>query len=62
LFDDVGTPADRSIVHEALAEVGRVLPHPPNIDFALGALTWIAGLDPDVPIFAVANTAGWAAH
>jgi len=64
---DAIEPLDRdgtrlSIVHETLAEVGRTLPHPPNVDLALGALSWIAGLDPDVPIFAVARIAGWAAH
>jgi citrate synthase len=50
------------VVDDMIAEVGRVLPHPPNIDVALGALTWIAGLDPDVPLFAIARVAGWAAH
>lgn len=50
------------LVDEVIAEVGRVLPHPPNIDVALGALTWVAGLDPDIQIFAIARIAGWAAH
>jgi citrate synthase len=49
-------------VDEVIAEVGRVLPHPPNIDVALAALTWVAGLDPDSQIFAIARVAGWAAH
>jgi citrate synthase len=50
------------LVDEVIAEVGRVLPHPPNVDVALGALTWVAGLDPDIQIFAIARVAGWAAH
>ncbi len=50
------------LVDEVIAEVGRVLPHPPNVDVALGALTWIAALDPDIQIFAIARIAGWAAH
>jgi len=51
-----------AVVDDVIAEVGRTLPHPPNIDVALGALTWVAGLDPDIPIFAIARIAGWAAH
>lgn len=51
-----------AVVDELVAEAGRTLAHQPNIDLALGALTWVAGLDPDVPIFAVARMAGWAAH
>jgi citrate synthase len=51
-----------AVVDAAIAEVGRTLPHPPNIDVALGALTWVARLDPDVPLFAIARISGWAAH
>lgn len=51
-----------SVVHEVVAEVGRLLPHQPNVDLALGALTWTAGLDPAAPIFAIARIAGWGAH
>lgn len=51
-----------AIVTETISEVGRSMPHQPNVDLALGALTWIAGLDPGTPLFAVARIAGWAAH
>ncbi len=34
-----------------------------NIDFALGSLTWLAGMAPDSGhLFAIARTAGWLAH
>ena len=51
-----------AIVDDAIAAVGQAMPQQPNIDLALGALTWVANLDTDVPIFAVARIAGWAAH
>lgn len=51
-----------ALVDAVVKEVGRTLPHQPNVDLALGALTWIAGLDHETPIFAVARIAGWAAH
>jgi len=34
----------------------------PTVDLALGALTWVTGLDASAPIFAVARIAGWGAH
>lgn len=36
----------------------------PNSDLALGALSWLAGMDADAgeTIFAIARTAGWLAH
>ncbi|MCH7789289.1 MAG: citrate synthase [Acidobacteria bacterium] len=37
---------------------------PPNVDLALGALTFLADMTPDAgeAIFAIARTAGWLAH
>ena len=57
-------PADirLDVIDVVLAEVLRTVPTAPNVDFALGALSWIADLPDDVPIFAVARIAGWAAH
>lgn len=55
-------PVGAMLVDAVVAEAGRVLPHPPNVDLALGALTWVSGLDPSTPIFAVARIAGWGAH
>ncbi len=50
------------VVDELLAAAGVSLARQPNIDLALGALTWLAGLPADTPIFAVARIAGWGAH
>jgi citrate synthase len=56
-------PEGRLFVFEdLLAEAGRVVSRPPNIDLALAALAYVAGFDPTAPLFAVARIAGWAAH
>jgi citrate synthase len=37
---------------------------PPNVDFALGALTYASGMSADAGelVFAIARSAGWLAH
>jgi citrate synthase len=54
---DVGT-----LVDVIVAEAGRSFAHPPNVDLAMGALTFAADLDPSIPLAAVARLAGWGAH
>jgi citrate synthase len=56
----IATPADRDLIDRAK----RGGPAPPNIDFALAALSHVARMPPEAAtaIFAVARTAGWTAH
>ncbi len=50
------------VVDELLVEAGASVPKAPNIDLALGALTWLGGLPEDAPLFSIARIAGWTAH
>ena len=51
-----------AIVDDLLAEVGVRFTRRPNVDFGLGALAFVGGLPGDVPLFAIARIAGFAAH
>ena len=66
LLDAVRTlpdPDDRLAVVDAVRlHAGSRVAIQPNVDFGLAALAFVGGLDPDVPLFAVARLAGWAAH
>ncbi len=56
-------PLDRGdVVADLLAEAGVRITRRPNVDLGLGALLFVAGLPADVPPFAVARIAGFAAH
>jgi citrate synthase len=52
----------RAVVDEVLRAANIRLAQQPNVDFGVAAVSYVGGLDPDVPIFAVARLAGWAAH
>ncbi len=51
-----------AFVDDVVAQIGRAIPQHPNVDMALGALTWVEDLDPEIPLFAIARIAGWGAH
>jgi citrate synthase len=57
---DIATPADRELVERTV----RAAAAPPNSDFALGALCYVARMPAyaATAVFAVARTAGWIAH
>ena len=46
------------VFDDLLAEAGRVVSRPPNIDLALAALAFVGGIDPTAPLFAIARIAG----
>jgi citrate synthase len=56
----IATPADRELIEGSR----RAAQGQPNIDFALGALTYAARMPSEAAtaIFAIARTAGWIAH
>ena len=58
----LASPAQLVTVDTVAAEAMRTLGRHPNIDFALGALLFVARLPADMPIFALARISGWAAH
>lgn len=56
-------PHDRfRTVSDLRTRAGSYIAQPPNVDLALGALTYVADLPPGCPLFAVARIAGFAAH
>lgn len=56
-------PSNRfAVVTDLLAHAGGYVAQLPNVDLALGALTYVAGLPPGCPFFAVARISGFAAH
>ncbi|MDW3219603.1 MAG: citrate/2-methylcitrate synthase [Acidimicrobiales bacterium] len=52
------------VVASVVARTTERIPAAPNVDLALGALTYISGMSPNAGevIFAIARTAGWIAH
>jgi citrate synthase len=51
-----------AVVDAVIREASGQIVARPNVDLGLAALSFVGGLAPDVPIFAVARLAGWAAH
>lgn len=66
LLEAVSTLPDphgrRDIVEDLLAATGVRMTRRPNVDLGLAALTFVGDLPADIPIFAVARIAGFAAH
>jgi len=68
LFDEIAAtdldPGRMDVVASVVARTSERIPAAPNVDLALGALTFISGMDPDAggAVFAVARIAGWLAH
>lgn len=64
-IDESALDASRqAIVHDVIDRTADRISAPHNIDFALGALTFTAGMQSDAGelIFAIARIAGWVAH
>lgn len=68
LFDALATSGldERrlAVIADVVARIAERIPVAPNIDLALGALTYAAGMDADAGelVFAIARSAGWLAH
>ena len=64
LADSELDPGRLDVVAEVAARIADRIPVAPNIDLALGALTYVAGMDADAGevVFAISRTAGWVAH
>jgi citrate synthase len=64
LLDPLLGTRDTRVVEETLAAAAATSPEPPNVDFALAALAFAAGMSADAieAIFALARIAGWIGH
>lgn len=68
LFDALADhPVDEArmdVVASVVARTTERIPAAPNVDLALGAMTYICDMGPDAGevVFAIARTAGWIAH
>jgi citrate synthase len=59
-----GGTREMSVTEDVLEAAQRRAPLQPNIDFAIAALGWVAGMPHDAGevIFTIARMAGWLAH
>ena len=68
LFDELATSCldERrlDVIANVVSRIVDRIPVAPNIDLALGALTYASGMDADAGelVFAIARSAGWLAH
>ena len=64
LFEELAPAEDVAMVHTLVALAAEHSIPPPNVDLALAAMAWAAGMSPDAgrTTFAVARVAGWTAH
>ena len=64
LFEELAPAEDVAMVHALVALAAEHSIPPPNVDLALAAVAWAAGMPPDAgrTTFAVARVAGWTAH
>jgi len=63
-LDRVASRRDLAVVADTQRIAARVTGTSPNVDFALAAFAFVAGMEPGATeaIFALARTAGWLAH